>query len=135
MKIMFLALLSGLTLFFTGCESSRQMSLLPPTPTGIQPANIYLMRPHRLAGDATAADLYLDGQLVSRLASGDYTIFHVSPGAHMIGCKLGWSGFGSQKVDCEAGKDYYFRAIVAITPLPTIDGEKLKSDLNYVELN
>jgi len=132
-RLILLSLVSAL--FFTGCESSRQMSLLPETPAGVQPASIYLLRPHRFAGDGTAADLYLDGQLISRLASGDYTMFRVPPGSHMIGCKLGWSGFGSQRVDCEAGKDYFFRAIVAVTPLSATEGEELKSHLNYAPLN
>lgn len=135
MKIKFLFLLTVVSLFFTGCESSRQMSLLPPINAGIQPSKIYLLRPHRFAGDGTAADLYLDGQLISRLASGDYTMFSVAPGSHMIGCKLGWSGFGSQKVDCEAGKEYFFRTIVAVTPLSVTDGQQLKASLNYVPLN
>ena len=89
-----------------GCQSSRQMSLLPPIPTGVQPARIYLLRPHRLAGDATAHGLYLDGQLITQIASGDYTVFTVSPGSHMIAVKAeGGMGFGSHRVECAAGED------------------------------
>lgn len=111
------------------------MSLLPPIPANTQPASIYLMRPHRFINDGVATDLYFDGQLISRLASGDYTIFRVSPGPHMIGAKLGLEEFGSQRVECEAGKEYFFRAIMAVTPLSATEGEELKKHLNYVPLN
>jgi hypothetical protein len=134
-KIKLLLFLSIISFLVTGCQSSRQMSLLPSIPTGVQPASIYLMRPHRFVGDGVATDLYLDGQLISRLASGDYTIFQVSSGLHMIGAKIGDSGFGSQRVECEAGKEYFFRAISAVTPLSTAEGERLKTNLKYVPLN
>ena len=143
MKTILLFLFSVVMLLFTGCQSSRQMSSPPSVATGVQPANIYLMRPHRFAGDGVAPDLYLDGQLISRLASGDYTIFRVSPGSHMIGAKLGDSGFSSQRVECEVGKEYFFRVVVGVTPiatvafnpLPAAGVERLKAHLNFMPLN
>jgi hypothetical protein len=135
MKIIHLLILTIVALLFIGCQSSRQLSLLPPTPAGVQSARIYLLRPHRFVGDGVATGLYLDGQSITQLASGDYTIFRVSPGQHMIASKIGDSGFGSQPVNCEAGKEYFFRAISAITPLSTTDGEQLRARLNYVPLN
>jgi hypothetical protein len=121
-------------ILLAGCQSSQQMSLLPQTPAGSASARIFLFRPHRFAGDATAHGLYLDGQLVTQLASGDYTIFRVSPGSHMIAVKAeGGMGFDSQKVDCSAGEDYYFRATFSMALLSAGEGKQLVERLKFVE--
>lgn len=113
------------------------MSMLPSIPVGVQPAKLYLIRPSTLVSAGVASELYFNGQLVCRLGVGDYTIFPVSPGVHMIGCKLNrgdgqW--FESQKIECESGKDYYFRTIAAVVPIPSAEGIKLTEHLNYIPL-
>ena len=88
-------------------------------------------------GAGVASELYFNAQLVCRLGVGDYTIFAVSPGVHMIGCKLS-RGDGqwceSQKIECDSGKDYYFRTIAAVVPITSPEGIKLKERLNYIPL-
>ncbi len=128
-----LAAVSTLVLFVS-CQSSQQMSLLPQVGSSGPSARITLLRPHRFAGDATAHGLYLDGQLVMQVASGDYTVFKVSPGSHMIAVKAeGGMGYGSQKVQCSAGGDYYFLATFSIAPLSADKGKQLAQSLKFVE--
>ena len=111
------------------------MSLLPTIPAGVQPANIYLFRPHIFFGDGVGTGLYLDGQLVTQLGSGDYTVFQVTPGTHMIASKIGDAGFHSQTLDCKSGDNYYFIARRTIAPISSKDGEGLKNTLTFVKLN
>jgi len=52
----------------------------------------------------------------------------------MIAVKAeGGMGFDSQKVDCSAGEDYYFRATFSIAPLSVGEGKQLAERLKFVE--
>jgi hypothetical protein len=118
-----------------GCQTSQQMSLLPLIPPEIQSANVYLMRPRTFFGDTIMTELYLDGHLIAQLAAGCYTVLRVSAGTHMIALKVKNSGFHSQIVNCESGKECFFRTVDTIKHLSAAVGEKLKYSLNHAPLN
>ena len=122
-------------LIFTGCQTSQQMSLLPIVKDGVTPANIYLLRPHIVFGDGVGTSLYLDGQLIAQLGAGDYLVFTVNPGEHMVASKIGDAGLHSQKLGFKSGQDYYFIARRTIEPLSTHEGVKIKQQLKEVLLN
>ena len=133
MKIRNALLAAVFTVLVAGCQSSRQMSLLPRIPNEVVPSRIHLLRPYRFAGDGIAHGLYLDGQLITQIGSGDYTIFTVAPGTHMVAVKAdGIMGGGAFRIECEAGRDYYFRATFNIVPLSEADGKKLAEGLHLV---
>ncbi|MDW8308470.1 MAG: DUF2846 domain-containing protein [Verrucomicrobiales bacterium] len=76
-------------------------------------ANIYVNRGGGL-GTAVTVQVILDGRVVGALAPNTYMLLSVPPGEHVLSTGAGAEKVEIQKLNAEAGKNYFYRVSLAM---------------------